>query len=57
MKITIDWCLKNMQKAYRLHVFDGTIEQFTMVIAKAKEQGIEFTVDIPDELITEIIGK
>jgi hypothetical protein len=55
MKVAVSWCLHNLSKAYRIHEFNGSHEQFKQVMLKAKEQGIEFTKDIPEELINEVL--
>ncbi len=55
MKVAVSWCLHNLSKAYRIHVFSGSPEEFKKVMLKAKEQGIQFTCDIPEELINEIL--
>lgn len=51
MKVSIQWCLDNLQKAYRILYFDGTIEQLKQILLVAKEIGHEYTDEIPEELI------
>lgn len=55
MLVSIDWCISNMSKAYRIHSFEGTFYQFTQVIFKAKELGIDYTKNIPEDLINNIL--
>ncbi len=55
MKVSVSWCLHNLSKAYRIHDFEGSPEQFKQVMKLAKERGIEFTKDIPEDLINEIL--
>lgn len=57
MKISVAWCLHNISKSYRIHDFKGTIEQFKECLIEAKKQGIEFTIDIPESLINQILFK
>jgi hypothetical protein len=57
MNISIKWCLDNLSKAYNIHYFEGSIEQFKEVLIKADEAGIIYTRDISDSLIEEIILK
>jgi hypothetical protein len=57
MRVSIKWCLNNIQKAFKIHYFEGNIRQFKEVLIKANEMGIEDTVDIPQDLIDSIINK
>lgn len=57
MKVAVSWCLHNLKKAYRIHAFNGSFEQFKEVLKKAEELNIEYTKDIPDEVINEILNK
>lgn len=56
MLVAIEWCLKNKNKAYKIHAFNGTFNQFVAVLVLAQNQGIEFTRDIPDELIDSVLS-
>jgi hypothetical protein len=55
MKVSVQWCLDNIKKAYRIHYFEGTIEQFKTVLLKAECLEIEYTCDITDELIDSVL--
>ena len=55
MNISVKWCLENLQKAYKLHFFEGNINQFKKVLELAHERGIEYTKNVTDELINEIM--
>ena len=55
MNVSVKWCLENIKKAYRLHFFKGSLRQFEQVLIKANEIGIEYTRDIPKELIREVV--
>jgi len=57
MRVSIKWCLNNIQKAFKIHYFEGNIRQFKEVLIKANELGIEDTIDIPQDLIDSIINK
>jgi|LakMenEpi03Aug12_release.lakeMendotaPanAssembly.Ray.scaffolds.fasta_scaffold20377_11 hypothetical protein len=57
MKVAVSWCLHNLSKAYRYHSFNGSIEQFKEVMKKAKELNIEFTKNIPEEVVNEILNE
>lgn len=57
MLVSVEWCLKNIKKAFNIHYFEGNIRQFKEVLLKAKEQGIEHTKEIPEDLINSIINK
>jgi hypothetical protein len=54
MLVSIEWALKNPKKAYRIHHFEGSYEQFCEVIKQAEQNGIKHTKDIPEELIKSI---
>lgn len=55
MKVSVEWCLKNLSKAFKIHEFNGSIEQFKKVLELAKKNKIEFTKDITAEMINEVL--